>query len=92
MTAKAVIEGLLGPKWWKRRHDDTALCALVDRVREAFEVDSPEEAVDLIRMGTLHGTESGGLTAVVESICFIADVQEAAGLTPGPQGFKKAAR
>lgn len=34
MTTQALIEELLGPNWWEREHDQTALCAVLDRVRE----------------------------------------------------------
>lgn len=34
MTTADLIAEHLGPEWWKREHDQTALCALLDRVME----------------------------------------------------------
>jgi len=34
MTVAELIEQHLGPNWWEREHDGTALAALLDRVME----------------------------------------------------------
>jgi len=34
MTTADLIAELLGPNWWEREHDQTALCAVLDRVME----------------------------------------------------------
>ena len=75
MTTADLIAELLGPNWWDKEHDQTVLCALLDRVMEEANCDR-DAAYGLIRDTTNLQTRLG-LTSWIMELAFAENLDSA---------------
>jgi len=59
MTTADLIASHLGPDWWDRTHDDTALLSLLDRIMEERECEPDSLAAKIAHAATNTASKSG---------------------------------
>ncbi len=68
MTTAEIIEQHLGPNWWEREHDGTALAALLDRIQDSG--GDLKASVEIVRKETYNRARGKSLYTSLQSMNF----------------------